>query len=414
MSNIKIVRLGIDMRNRSGGVVAEHKYQEPLRVRLTDIPHLQISSGLEYLRLIVNARKGDHAAIAALKAAEENTRQQLWSYRDNHGATRLMIKPGLMTMPEAELIWHPGNLPRQDKVDSRPRYFMLHYWPGIDNSTTSTLPISQAGYNKSFSCPNDFKSATEGFIYANYRAIAWQMLNHLSGGDISALYPGDVRAGFVKLFRDNNIRNILDLGCGSRADFLTMFLPVCREARVHLYGLNLGTLRPNIPSEIKTAEGKGEELEKYFGDTSFDLIVTSGVLGAIQLFTKSHEYPRGYFWGTRRNLWDATRHSLDIATPAVARLSNNPLAAMFIQSFSSFFLMKRSNLECRGIEVPHWNNEEMKQRQETPEPRSQEGVMRSIENFVPPGFRGNRTTAREKELFRQLWQQGANVAVLTK
>jgi hypothetical protein len=419
----KISSSGSEMRKKGVGAVAirHHGYNpEPLRISLNDIPHLLGERGALYFDQLYKAGKGNEASIASLLESEKGSSQKIWKYCDHDGNWRMLLKPGIKPDISEEIFWNKGSLPEDtDDDDSlgfvrRLNSLTVHYWLGNSNAIMCPSSTDLPDYDLSFGCPAGFKLATNDFIHVNYSAVAWQMLYHLSEGKISDYYPGDMRNNFIKLLKENNIKRILDLGCGEKAEFLTQFLPIAKEADIELYGLNLEKIdRASIPLGINVASGSAEELDLHFGKTSFDLIFCSGVLGQVQFFRKRNKPPIWPWLGERRALVEAMDHSSSIIQKAVAFLSDNPKSAMFIQNFNSFILARRTALEFMGLKVLYWNNEEMHKRQET-SLEQMSNLYGSMKQFSQDYENDGYHLEREEARWQKLWHEGANIAVVAK
>lgn len=251
--------------------------------------------------------------------------------------------------------------------------------------------FSAGKYNLSHCCPQDFKDRTEGLIYADYRAISWQLFKHLADGyNGDKPLPKDYRNAFLKLFKYHNIRSILDIGCGP-GYFFERIMPLLKEAGITTYGIDLSDqLKDNLRGDVIFHAADATHLKEHFPGMKFDIIFCSGVIGSIQFFRDAF------------NIFEATSKSERIIEQAVDSFSDHPRAALFVQSFSSYLLLHRSNME-RFARVLHWNTDEMHLRGET-----NERLYTKWQDLYGGKISGDRDKIRE------LWENGANVAVFAK
>jgi ubiquinone/menaquinone biosynthesis C-methylase UbiE len=246
-------------------------------------------------------------------------------------------------------------------------------------------------YNLSHCAPEKFMDDTKDDIHLNYVASVWRLFLHLKKG-----YKGDdlsdnYREALVQLLKYHNIRTILDIG-HMGASFLSQIKPLCQEAEIDLYGIERD---PKIPEDIDTEsivllEGDAKELQKHFKGRRFDIIMCSGVCGRVQL----HLHP---------SVSDIAEPSTNIAISGVNALSDNPMAAMFINSYGSILLLDKESLERRGVKVLHWNTEEMHKRKET----NYSWLLKYISE-------SHMLDRYKKRRLNNLWDAGANVAVLAR
>lgn len=263
-------------------------------------------------------------------------------------------------------------------------------------------------YDLSFGLPRSFKESIRPFIEPNYFAIAWQLFNNLKNGLPDAgRVPKDPYKAFLYLFKKHNIRSILDLGCGDRPYFLTTIAPLAREAGIELFGINLEPIkRDGVPEGINLKQGDAGYASAYPENKKFDLVICSGVVADIQLMCR-----QTLFGPTRLSLKEAVQNATGIILQGLERLSDNPAAAMYMQSFNSSFLLYRDALVKKRVDILYWNNQEMKTRPET----GSEVISRNS-NTVIGNYKSDRSDDLKWEIeeFRRIWQQSANIAVLAK
>lgn len=286
-------------------------------------------------------------------------------------------------------------------------------------------------YDSSHCAPEAFKEDVKDFIYINYVSIAWQLFKHLYDRyEGSEPISYDVKTAFIQLFKYHRIKNILDIGY-EEGCFLAQIQPLCEEAGVELYGIDLEVKIPHyfnngkdiIAKGITTYKGSAERLDMHVGEKKFDIIVCSGVLGDIQLYMlarRDHVLDYGFY------LREAIENTHKIVKSAVESLSDNPASAFFATSFSSFFLIRRAELlELSEVRILYWNTEVMINRKET----NASWLTRNFQLFPDYAeyhlllsdfwaLEHNQSDYKYRNQPRMklyhLWKQSANVAVLQK
>lgn len=295
---------------------------------------------------------------------------------------------------------------------------------GADNITIMKR-YESSPYDPSEGAPEAFEEEVKDFIYTTYIASAWQLFKHLYYRyEGSEPISDDVKIAFIQLFKYHEIKNILDVGC-EEGRFLALIQPLCEEAGIELYGIDLETKAPfyyNSEDErvevggITLYEGSAHQLSTHVGGKKFDIIFCSGVLGFIQLYmlAKNDAY-NAYFD-------HAVKNSHKIVESAVRSLSDKPTSAFFAESFNSFFLLrKEALLRLSEVRILYWNTEEMIYRKETNGKGLESQLhlfpyavhdIRSLDTVHELSLSRNRNHPRVK--LYNLWKQSANVAVFQR
>jgi len=410
------LRSGSAYRNRSNTVVCLKYQQQPMRIRLTDIPFLQ-QFGTVHLDNILAARQGDQTAIDKLRALK---------YEKTQGLSGEFSREGFQFISLND----PDKYPF--KID------LIHFkWPDFIESAphpkgASLFDLYVDSYDRSFSASRLFIESVSKFIHVNYVAIFWQFLGRIPGENGIPWFPNDEEGAerrMIELFKKQGIRSILDIGCGPNLPFLSLIHPLCQKAGIKLYGINLGDFeKDKILPGVELVKGDAGNLSRYFPGVSFDLIVASGVLGQIQFM---HDFSQR----TRLSIRQAEENGIDIVREAIGKLSTNPHSAFYVQSFSSFLLLDKDKLSEAMIRVLYWNNEEMKGRKETSNSHAKilgDCAPRDI-NYRDEAYEMANDLADEWDIperkrkhvwypnaeaeqrrYGDLWRQGANVAVLAR
>ena len=392
--------------------------QTSIAVRLRDIPLIQ-ERGVRHIEDIVAARGGDRVAIKSLKKLAKENCRELEVDIDHRDEVNFFLVPPIELGYKIKLIidgeehdLHSSNYSGADEIKVVCDFPVKKRQPASRSEVREApMPKPAAAaddYDLSFGVPRSFKDSLGSLVYVNYIAIAWQLFNHLKasykeGGPI----PSNYKDAFTFLLRYHNIKSILDIGCGDVPYFLHQLLPFSRENGIKLYGIDLNiSQRNDLPKELSLASADAAFLGKHFGDENFDVIVSSGVVGQVQFMRELSTFGRH----TRLSLYEAEQRSLAIILGGISRLSENPMAAMYLQSFSSFFLLDQEKLKVNGVKILYWNNAEMKIRKETGPANLNTKIERLIRAV---GKRDSSASTYKEELrLRNLWKQGANIAVL--
>lgn len=369
-------------RNGSGAVVIYQR--KTLKFRLADL-NLIKRYGQTHIQDIVLARSGNATAIERLKRKKTNPIPE-----DDYGNLTLGIDSCGRPFPTL----FPMKLIRAKNLD--------RIKATADNAVDENRCIAyykvaheDRQYNHAFGVPHTFKDEASAFILDTYFAVAWQLFIRLKAEYKGReAMPDNLKEAFVFLFKYHEIRSILDVGCGN-GRFFRMILPLCEEAGIKLFGIDLlvKAFPADLVNKVEFQKGDARYINGLFGGQKFDVIVISGVLGEVQIKIAEEK---------RESAFTAYAKSFAIAKSCVEALSDNSAGGVFIQSFQSFLLLDRAALEQSKVDVLYWNTDEMHSREET-----DNNVLR---RFVERRY----STIQGIRQLEQFWETGANIAVMVK
>ncbi|MDD5439968.1 MAG: class I SAM-dependent methyltransferase [Candidatus Omnitrophica bacterium] len=151
----------------------------------------------------------------------------------------------------------------------------------------------------------------------------------------------DPDAILIDAFKRNDIKRILELGCG-RCDLLAALQPLAKEAGCSLSGVDRN-IRPSagiVARRVANANVvlKSTEITDFESDEGFDLVIASGVMSL------NGTYPAGKKGMDLEGLRTACANAGTIARKAVTLLSHNPQAAFITNSYRTVLMAYQGTL----------------------------------------------------------------------
>ncbi|MEA3488815.1 MAG: class I SAM-dependent methyltransferase [Candidatus Omnitrophota bacterium] len=199
----------------------------------------------------------------------------------------------------------------------------------------------------------------------------------------------------IRALRMNNIKRILEIGCGSCA-FILAISGVAERAGCEVVGIDRKpVLQGSRQSDLEKRKVKilKEDVRKLNDAKGFDMIIASGVMSFGGAYSQEMaDMLKGQGCFTKDELRETIRNAEEMAEKAVSLLSDHPKAALFTNTFRSTLMLFKKNISSFAkIEV--WDN-------------SRKGDHCRTYDAVLDGI--------GKKIWMNLWRQAASFAVLTK
>lgn len=279
----------------------------------------------------------------------------------------LLLEDGYITrneIPQSERVF----IEKAERLISsnKHNYFTDEFWSinergkRIRKATTKGMRFYQvankrtpAGDDELYRIAKEFreKKETEGIYFQKaYDELLFGVLKQL-GINSEEVQGREVEDIIAETFRENGIRRILEVGCGDCA-FLAALGTIAGKAGIKLKGVDLDPYTTN--QEINDILREGG-VEIYKGDAraledeeGYDIILGAGVLSLFGL----HPMEQPLSWHVFNRVITKAQELLE---KSESLLSENPKAAIYVNTFNSMLMLHRSMAE-KAASILIWDD----------------------------------------------------------